>query len=148
MKKAGSLSAAALSLSLAFAPPALANPKYAEVTAKKAPHLPEQTISIPCGRLGDTSRPSLETVTEIDSAIHGFDGNPYLDKAYRKDLENQIIANNPRFSPATLQARFNAPYVYFDRQTPGNQLNQVVQKLNAHGVSVPEINEVLDACRS
>lgn len=104
-----------------------------------------QRIDIDCDRLGNLNRPNLSTLTQLDSMIHGYEGDVYQSRSARNDALESLLENFDEARHGLVRSAFERQFQEFDRaSTDGQRLSAVARKIALHDVN---IGQVLEACR-
>lgn len=104
-----------------------------------------QRIEIDCDRLGNVNRPNLSTLTQLDSMIHGYEGDVYQSRSARNDALESLLENFDEARHGVIRSAFDRQFQEFDRaSTDGQRLTAVAKKIAIHDVNV---GQVLEACR-
>lgn len=132
-------------LALMFTEPAAA--QTSDISVRLTPSSPQKTVTIDCSALGDVNRPNLQTMTRLDSLVHGYRDDLYFNATARARAADAAVQANAGIAPTAIRKMFNRPYEGFDRLPPAQRMNYVVGKLDSHGITPPDINAVLEECR-
>lgn len=130
----------ALALSALFAGHAQA--KTIDITAQFGEQ--RVTAEIDCDRLGDIRRPGLQTLTQLDSMIHGYEGDVYLDLEARERELDKVLESYDESRRAIISQAFNRQYAEFDQATiDGQRMSVLARKLALHRI---DVGQVLQEC--
>lgn len=130
----------ALALSAAFASPAAA--KEIDITATFGEST--QQVAIDCERLGNPRNPGLSTLTQLDSMVHGYEGDVYLDETAREAALEGILENFARERHTMVRDAFNRQFSPFDNAAnKSERINLLARKLALHDI---DIGSVLREC--
>lgn len=100
-----------------------------------------QSVTIACDRIANKEKPNWQTLSTLDSALHGYEGDLYTNKPLREQVLQQILKKQPTDTARNyVRQIFDATYKPFDDAKDDQaRMNYLGRKLIGHRVSVGDI---------
>jgi hypothetical protein len=99
------------------------------------------TAVISCHRIANKENPNWQTLSTLDSALHGYEGDLYTNKPLREQVLQKILEKQPSETARIMARRaFTDTYQPFDdAKTDQERMDYLGRKLIGHGVKVGDI---------